>query len=359
MAKVYPIPVNGSAIVNQEGILAQCVRIPCDNSPQKDSEKNTYTEKWKGPYLVLKDIAASFDIGTNDSTLSKFHELLKSRTGQNNVQRYNVPDTPSFTDAQGVSYKGVWKVTGLRVQELEAGDHAILTLECICVSSNKDGEDLEEQDVWSISWQSYTVTPYAFCANGSYNLTSYVVSPSNAEPTEDWDAEVNRMYLDKAINSPQYTFIGDYIVYTPDLNTPDVRYYLPNAYTEIYKKVCLGRNAVYHTPVLTHQTAKKYNSMGAKYNEGSNLGENIDVIQDLPGDCPYKFGENDWEWIKVGDDMSCVKNKKEGSVTYTRREVFNGYPKGSIDKNYYGKKVDKFEHKKEFIQNKRWNLNSI
>lgn len=351
------IPVNGPAKTNN-GILAQCVRIPCDNSPQKDYNKNTYTEKWKGPYSALKDVAASVELADDGTTITDLHNIIASKAGGMNIQRYTVPATPTYTDAQGVQYKGVWKVTGLRVQELEAGDHAILTVEFESVSTATDGEDLPEQDVWSISWQSYTVTPYAFCANGSYDLTSYVVSPSNTKPSEDWDATVNRMYLDKAINSPQYTFLGDFIVYTPDLNAPDVRYYLPNAYTEIYKKICLGRNAVYHTPVVVHQTAKQYNGLNAEYSD--EIGNKLDEIQNLPSECPYTFPENTWEWIKVGDDMSCTKTKKGSKTTYTRRQIWNGYPKGTIDKNYYGEMTaGEFQHNKQTIQEKRWKIESI
>lgn len=54
-------------------------------------------------------------------------------------------------------------------------------------------------------------------------------------------------------------------MYTPDKNVPDVRKYLHPANMAIQKKVSLDRNAVYHYPIVRHQTSY-YGRLGQDYN---------------------------------------------------------------------------------------------
>lgn len=369
MAK-NPIKYNGPAKVDSDGVLAQCVRQPCDNSPTL----NEYVEKWKGPYKLLKDVPARIALTDTAYTVEKVHTKL----GANYLQRFEIPDCPNVN-----GNKAEWILNSCSVQQLEAGDHAIITFNFKNTSSFDSGSPSSgitdnSQDLWTVSWQSYTVTPYAFCANASVNLTSYIVSPGNGKPDDPhWDIKTSRSGLETALNSPQWTIINDCIVYTPDLNTPDVKYYLPAAFTKIWEKIALQRNAVYHTPLVTHQTAMKFNNSALSSTTSTDaqpvsikatphweLGEDLDTITTLPATCPYSFaqvmtgeGPKGWDWIKIGDDVTTSNNLQDCSTSYIRKETWAGYPAGTIDENYYG--IQPMSHDKAGLEKTRWQFHGV
>lgn len=61
-----------------------------------------------------------------------------------------------------------WWVSSTSLEQLEAGDHAILTIVCTALeSSSGSGNSSFDpyQDTWQLRWESYTVKPAGFCAN--------------------------------------------------------------------------------------------------------------------------------------------------------------------------------------------------
>lgn len=341
-----PIPYYGPAETNLSGVLAEFVRQPNDNSPSESNGVLTYVEKWKGPYSVAKDILTHTWTGM---TITELHAVL----GSSKIQRYEIPAAPIRAGQQTV-----WTVTGIEVQELEAGDHAILTINYEGqYNSSGSFEAIPELDVWNLSWQSYQVTPWAFCANDDYSLASYNWSPSDQAPQADWSVKANREYINQAITSPAWEIkSNDFIVYTPNLTEQDVRKYLPPANNAIRKKASLQRNATYHHPVLVHQTAKKFSGLSATY--GDVIADGLDhILSAAPSGCPYTFS-GDWEWIKVGDDMTETKTVRFGKTQYTRRETWWGFPKDSIDKNFYGEE-SKWAHTEQGIEDGRWPIGGV
>ena len=75
-------------------------------------------------------------------------------------QNFNPPIPPEGTG---------WWVAGTDLEQLRAGDHAIMTLTCDARPVNWNPGDHSEddpyQDVWNLRWESYTVKPAAFCSN--------------------------------------------------------------------------------------------------------------------------------------------------------------------------------------------------
>lgn len=343
MANINPIPYYGPAPTDLSGVLSQFVRIPCENSPSEQNGELTYTEKWKGPYEDAKDLLTKVASGY---TISQVHLAL----GANRVERFETPTCPARAG-------GVWIMDGVQVQELEAGSHAIVTFTYKPVgSSSGGGTDIPEQDVWSLSWEAYQVTPWAFCKNDDYSLESYNWSPSDTPPDPDWSKCANRAYIEQCVNAPSWEIKGDgkWMVWTPDENAPDFRKYLPVANQAIYKKVALQRNATYHHPILVHQTAKSTTVSAATYDDP--IGGGIDHITSLPSGCPYSL--SGWEWVKTGDDMTQQKVKSGTTTTiFTRRQVWCGYPVSGIDKNYYGNGT--FAHTEQGIQSGRWPIGGV
>lgn len=66
-----------------------------------------------------------------------------------------------------------WWVTDTSLEQLEAGDHAILTITCDTRPldydpSSGDGAFDPYQDTWNLRWESYTAKPAAFCENSPH-----------------------------------------------------------------------------------------------------------------------------------------------------------------------------------------------
>lgn len=79
-----------------------------------------------------------------------------------------------------------WWVTGTSLEQLEAGDHAVLTLTCDTRPlnydpSSGDGAFDPYQDTWNLRWESYTAKPAAFCENSPHEDRA-LTSMTGAEP---------------------------------------------------------------------------------------------------------------------------------------------------------------------------------
>lgn len=112
---------------------------------------------------------------------------------------------------------------------------------------------------------------------------------------------------------------------------------------------------MYHYPIITHQTVHR-GGYSANYRGQATLGEDIDYVHELPSGCPYAFNSK-WIFIKIGDDMSQIKDKEKQSTSFTRHETFMGVLSDSYDKNYYGN--GEFSHTEQGIKNGRWKRKSI
>lgn len=141
-----------TASVDLSGVLAECIVQPASNSPQYTNRNSTCEIRIKGPYDKLKD--------ANNLTMTDLSTA---------VQRIPVSVSKNF-DFPAPPANSKWWVTGSSVEQLEAGDHAILTLTCEVQASDYDPSSSSGgfdpyQDTWQLRWESYTVKPAGFCAN--------------------------------------------------------------------------------------------------------------------------------------------------------------------------------------------------
>lgn len=323
-----------AAQTDENGVLAQIVQQVSDNSPYVDQSKSELIEKWKGPYSIMKDYpCGQFKPG----------KLRTACIPQNALTCIAVPQAPD-----GKS----WIVDSVKIQEIEAGDHCIMTVKYYSdyLNSGGGGEssaiDDEKDDIWTLSWQSYSVSPFRYCKN-DYSKPA----PTPKDQNQKLDVPACRGRIESYIHyrtlPAKDTYVSsnyDWCYKVPSAKaTSDLSagvYCLSKHEREIYKKVSDGQQPIFHYPVLTHQTSKYYTgddlSSIKDKTYPDNIGENIDTKSDLPRGCPYTFGNsptgNAWEWIKTGDTMVQVKTNNKNK--FTRIETWEGSL--SVDVDFYG-----------------------
>ena len=341
----YSLPSPAAGSVQNNGVLTKFIKQTVDNTPcEMSNGEINYREKWKGPYSRGKSILSSVKIG---DTIDTAHTALGE-----SVEEFSAPTCPTRNNTAGV-----WKVKETRVEQIEAGDHCNVYFTFYADFASTEVQTLTEdveKNVWSVSWQAYSVSPWDFCKNGGGNASPWSPSYDNSPPTPNWSKTADRAAIQAALNqSPE--FKDNFIVYTPDKNVPDCKMYLDAAHTAIQKKVGLDRNAVYHYPIITHQTVHK-GGFSANYKGTATLGKDIDHVSTLPTGCPYDF-DSTWIWIKTGDNMTQQRDEAKQMTIFTHQETFMGVLQDSYDKNYYGNGT--FSHTEEGITNGRWQRNSI
>ena len=341
----YSLPSPAAGSVQNNGVLTNFIKQTVDNTPcEMSNGEINYREKWKGPYSRGKSILSSVKIGDD---IDKAHTALGG-----SVEEFSAPTCPTRNNTAGV-----WKVKETRVEQIEAGDHCNVYFTFYAYFASTEVETLTEdveKNVWSVSWQAYSVSPWDFCKNGGGNAAPWSPSYDNSPPTPNWSKTADRAAIQAALNqSPE--FKDNFIVYTPDKNVPDCKMYLDAANTAIQKKVGLDRNAIYHYPIITHQTVHR-GGFSANYKGTATLGKDIDHVSTLPTGCPYDF-DSTWIWIKTGDNMTQQRDEAKQMTIFTHQETFMGVLQDSYDKNYYGNGT--FSHTEEGITNGRWQRNSI
>ena len=337
------LSVYGPAPTSGDGVLAAFVQQPVANTPAELGKYQiVYTEKWKGPYETGKEILSHVKIGDN---LTSFHEFL----GDNKVSRYDTPVAPVREKLS--SY---WQIRAIRVDEHTAGAHCFITGDCDADFGLSAGlTERTEANTWSVTWQSYSVTPYEFASGVVHPpivITGDQVVPIN------WDYKASRSTINQYLSHNPETKSDNY-TWTPNPKQPQIKYALCGAEIELMKKINQNRNATYHYPIVTHQT-QFYGNTGSVFS--NNIGSDLDVVTKLPSDCPYTFSPimsstsaDSWTWIKIGDDMQ--QTRTETTVTFTRTERWAGYT--DVDQNYYG--TGTFKHDANGIKTGRWYKNCL
>lgn len=116
---VNPIP-DYTVSVDANGVLAQLVKQPYDNTPSEDESGCKYCEKFKGPYDKVRNV---LDWVKTGDTLSAAHAALNTNVGLS--EQIGAPSCPTRPELSGAT----WRVTGIRVEECEAGDHCFLYID--------------------------------------------------------------------------------------------------------------------------------------------------------------------------------------------------------------------------------------
>lgn len=152
-----PIPTGRTAPVLSSGVLDCLVKQSVDNQPYEDQSGLHLDECYKGPYATLKEVLSHIYVG---EWLADAHTYLET-VGQGIKKAY---DTPTCPTRDNKTYK--WIIAKIRIEEAEAGDHSFLYIECdAALDPAVGGGDLVDdpyQDIWSMSWQAYSVDPYNF-----------------------------------------------------------------------------------------------------------------------------------------------------------------------------------------------------
>lgn len=125
----------GPAPVNAKGVLAAFVKQPVNDTPSENANGTiNYTEKWKGPYGAAMNILTYVKVGDPLITL---HSYLRLLSGNDSIVRYGTPSCPARGDG---TYR--WVITSINVEELQAGDHCIITVNNSPELESEDGNEL-------------------------------------------------------------------------------------------------------------------------------------------------------------------------------------------------------------------------
>lgn len=323
------IPYNGPASTDANGVLTQIIQQVSDQSPYYNWDKGTYRPKFKGPYATLKEC---------QNTGGKWLNEALATFGISCVSRFSHPTPP-----EGYG----WWVAGARIEETEAGDHAILTLECearsLSLLPGGQPESDPYQDTWQLRWEAYTVRPQAFCSNEPHS--DYSMTDSRVQEDEPLPGPASREHVDMFVNGSDKGVSKGHRWYCDNQGT---HWYMNDAESYVTTKALEDKSALWHYPVLMHTTVENHYvsdvsamlSNNVKYDV--TIGDKIDYIvggsanpSEAPEGCPYTFpSDPKWVWVKTGDDMQHSKSKKFGKVTFQRTETFMGVI--SADVNYYG-----------------------
>lgn len=329
------------ASTDSNGVLSEAIVQPASNSPQYTTDSSTCEIKLKGPYDSLKN--------ANNLTMCDLHTAI-TRMPVTVSKNFDYPAPPAGNK---------WWVKGTSLEQLEAGDHGILTLTCDAVltsysPSGSSGSFDPYQDTWNLRWESYTVKPTAFCANDGHEATELTAATSGPDTNGLADRQHIHYFMEAGKDNSGYSDKVSKYWY----RTQDGDFVLNRAEELVMKKIMQDRQALWHYPVLTHITTKYFSTTSANISSrleyGESLGEDIDHIVDLPEECPYEFptdADQNWEWVKTGDDMQHIKTKER--ISFQRTETYMGVI--SADVNFYGNTP--FSHTN--LENCRWKIGEL
>lgn len=323
-----PIPTNSVSTIN--GVLNEWV---CQSQSQVKESGGaiTYQEVFKGPYATGKELLSKIETGDK---IDSVHLLMGNKN-----QLFTAPSCP----LRG-NNKGVWRLQTIQITEAVAGSHCVLQLLYLADYSGIDDEKLTEdiyQNTWSVSWQSYTVSPYAFCSNPE--------NPINLKVTENEAKDKGKLKASRETIQKYLSQNGTNNVFKNSIKDKET-YRLNYSEVLILQKINSNKSAVYHYPIVTHTTVKSgpFNDTSSnlssetppkqptRYDDA--LGGDLDTtIGELPKECPYTFsllesvGNKEWQWIKIADDIDEQHTKK--TTSFTRREQWMGVV--DPDVNFY------------------------
>lgn len=333
MANEDKIPYNGPVKKAPAGILDCMVMQPNDQTPHlENGEKaDKYSEKWKGPYDKVKDVAKAPIYGLR----LRIDDKRPNFSG-NWISRYDPPSPPEGKE---------WFITGLTVEEQTAGDHAILKIDYTARDAGWGaGQFYDDADVvWTLTWQSYNATALAFCSNGidpdtgerktgdKYKNSSFAWHVTHCA---SYQHQIDNSGTEDAIEKNAYTWMET------DEEGNSIAMTLNDDEKKVYDRYVNNINAVYHYPIITKTTTYylKKDTVWSK-----TMGLDIDDINDpeTDGNMPFKFSNTDqgkWEFVKVADNVT-MNFDNENYKKYVFTETWWGARKW--DEKYYSPNSDK------------------
>ena len=224
-----------------DGVLVNLVQQPTDQSPTYTKDRQTCQLKFKGPYDVMKDI--------NDVVMQPL-SVAMTRLPLDISHNFDFPTPPAGMQ---------WWVASTQLEQLEAGDHATLTMNLDTKPNDYDPDSSQGafdpyQDTWQLRWESYTVKPAAFCKNDAHDDAPLTSLTSEAEITGYADRQHINYFMQAGKDNCGYAAANGHYWY----RTQDGDFMLNDAEAYVLKKTLTDTNALYHYPVLTHTTTKNF-----------------------------------------------------------------------------------------------------
>ena len=284
------------------------------------SATSTYREEWKGS---MTDVMSAYEkikkwkptASLTTLTYSAFKNLIGT---SKLVSSYDPPSTGSNTP---------WSLSSVEIQELDAGDNALLILEWnvsnVIVNPQ---EEPEFDEKWGITWQSYATTLYAFCGNTKDHIES--------EDDKDMHGQIaSRTAIESWFNQPaEFNNIKFKGYYNDGVNVVKK---LNPAEQNIANKILVGKDhPTFHYPIVSKVQVTEVPKRDIKNVIKSYKMDTPDVIMTekeigMPFTVPGGF-----KWVSQGSNVQITINKKTNNATITITSSYNG----SIDpdKNFYG-----------------------
>ena len=322
----------GTTAINDQtqGTITKLVKQPCNEAyPTVDAQGNwRYVEVYKGPTSMLKNLPkTAFIIG---KTLSQAHTSAGS---SNFIDRFDAPQLPD-----GLT----WVIDSVAVRQNQAGDTSEIKINYTGQSLGAYGTwvDDTENDRWTLQWQPYSVSPYAFCKNDM--LPDREVTESG-----DKDDTADRYNIEMFLKQQKCDLSG--FTYIDDKGTTRK---LNEAEQLITKKILNNTNCQWHYPVVTKMSAK-HTAISVSVEEFPDFPDEVggvDYIEANIDGCPYVF-DKDYQWVKIDDSVNSVKDYSK--LYYHRIQRWMGVI--SADYNYYG--ATEFDHNN--LKNCRWEIGKL
>lgn len=283
--------IYGPAQTDANGVLQQIYHQGFEKMPSVDSYGNMeLVEKFKGPTEIMKTLPfmPEFKVGNRRPT-----QTIENNSGLF-VTRISAP--------QFYDNRKFWKITGIEIEESEAGDHATATISYVndeeTISGEEDDEAEEIDDVWELQNLESEESIYAYCTH----LTD--ISCNNYRWLEAWRNPEN-----STLDYKNFKFTD------PELGVSGT---LTPAGQAIAKFIGRGTDVV-----------KRWNPTIVRtryYTKGriNDMAENL-CLRDKPDNkCPWsRTLVEKWDWLKIGDDLT-VEYANGDIVKQTRVEKWLG-----------------------------------
>lgn len=296
-------------------VLSALYKQPSDNSIQVGANGLAeFKEVYKGNYTQCMQVCEDL-YSLSTVKYSDFNPGIK-------YEEYPHPNPPR---------KCEWVLRQANVQELEAGDHALLnvTWEAKQLSSD-EGDPWKFK--WSLSWQSQNMDVYAYCANPENHISSGAAAA---------DLKSQRTAIEGCLELPA------------NMNDAKAKKLFRNSFNKfeqlnaneqkILDKKLQGKNPIMHYPVITvTQTLEgiKQQDVSGKLSEAI---MNADHIYDMSNDCPFKAVLSGYEWLCGGSNSEVQEQSTSEPKTYNLIVTTQYTGALSIDTDFYGEKPNRWE----------------
>ena len=294
-----------------------------------NSQQGIYKEQWKGSMTNVLRLYNSIQSWkpqslTDAYTYTKFKEAATLIAPLSSY--YGTPDAPLSEE---------WTLVDAEIQELQAGDNAMLNLtwgvNTTTVSPGEEGEYLLDwHDQWSLSWQTQSYSLLAYCG---YTGKGHIDSTDDKQmkgkiasrtSITNWMNSALE-YQSLKLNNQFYNGLKPVKLNGAELN--------------IKHKIDVGKtNPVFHYPILTKTSSAEYplNQTSQAMSAVKSRMEQPDVITGVtpPFYIPTYPGVQHWEWLCQGSNVSTIEDPRTKKVTVTVSTSYWGAAEWDV--NFYG-----------------------